>query len=203
MRSGAALIATQLLATSAYASPISEAVVSVFRDVCVSPASSEARLAAAEGHARDQHWKLVISERAPTPTPHADGLPDDSQLGMWEFDLGESKALLLVSILRPEPLDQRWTGCAILPEFQIDLDDLAQSVDRQFGPLAKRLSGRYTPHYATWVFADDEARGNCGREISVGQVDSHQRAIEFRDYAFPDDDRWQSARAIWTPCPKQ
>jgi hypothetical protein len=204
MRSGAALVAAQLLATSACASPFSEAAVSVLRDVCVSPASSEARLAAAEGRAKDEHWKLIRWARGPRPALHAKA--EDSQQGMWELDLSGSHVLLFVSVLSPEPPDQRWTLCAILPEFSIDLDDLVQSVDRQFGPLMKKYisSGdRYTAHYATWVFADEEARGNCGRAISVGQLDSRQRGIEFRDFVIPDGDRWQSARALLTPCPEQ
>src|SRR5882724_7786194 len=59
MRFGAALISAQMLASVASAETLPEKMASLLQDVCVSPASSEARMAAGEKAAATENWKVI------------------------------------------------------------------------------------------------------------------------------------------------
>jgi hypothetical protein len=204
MRLAAIFIALLFLEAGAWASPLSDEVVSVFKDVCVSPANSDERMAAAEKRAKDDNWTLLVSRPVPRPFMHNERATIDSLEAVWELNLREgSKARLAISILRPEPPGQRHTVCTLTPATDSDARDLASSVDRQFGSLVERdMSGRYKD-LMEWFFAEDKARGNCGKKISIVLNESHDhgqpKSIMFSDLAYPSEDEFMTEIA---QCPK-
>jgi hypothetical protein len=193
-----------MLATDAWANSLSDAVVLLFKDVCVSPAGSEERMAAAERRAKDEHWTLLKSQPAPRPFMHNEYGTIDSWGTIWELNLQEgSRARLSISILRPEPPGQRHTVCMVSPSIDSDASDLADSVDRQFGStLARDDSGRFKGE-KRWFFTEEKARGNCGKTASfcLNQFSDRgkPKALLFMDFAYPSDE----PIAELAQCPKR
>jgi hypothetical protein len=74
-------------------------------------------------------------------------------ISAWEFNLpGGSRARLYVSILRPEPPDFKYTVCLIQPDIDLDSDDLARSIEREFGSaVTKDMPGRFKDK-KSWFF---------------------------------------------------
>ena len=128
--------------------------------------------------------------------------PKNSFISVWKFNLrGGSQARLYVSILRPEPPDLKYTVCLIQADIDLDGDDLAQSIDRQFGsPVTKDISGRFKDLMG-WFLAGEKSMGNCGKEISLllHQLSEHgkPKTLMFTDFVFPSD----SPAAQSTKCP--
>jgi len=202
MRFGATIIAAQMLATVATAQTPSEKAVSILNEVCVAPTSSEERMTAGEKAAVKENWKQIFSEAVPIPFMHNENGAKKSFMSAWEFNLpGGSRARLYVSILRPEPPDFKYTVCGIQPEIDLDIDDLTQSIDRQFGSsVTKDIPGRFKDE-KRWFFTAEKSRGNCGKYI---WVPLHQlieqgkpKSLTFDDIVYPSD--WPVAKM--TRCP--
>ena len=192
MRFIATMISAQLLATVATAQTPSEKAVSILNEVCVAPTSSEERMAAGEKAALKENWKLIGSKATPIPFMHNENGEKLSLMSGWEFDLpGGSRARLVVSILRreTETPDFKYTVCGIHPAVDLDIDDLTQSIDRQFGlSVTKDISGRFKDE-KKWFFTAEKSRGNCGKEITIllHQLTEHGKPkdLMFTDVVYP------------------
>lgn len=202
MRFWATIVSAQMLATVATAQTPSEKAVSILNEVCVAPVSSEFRMAAGEKTAVKENWKFIRSEAAPAPFMHNENGVKNSFISAWEFNLpGGSRARLYVSILRPEPPDFKYTVCLIQPDIDLDSDDLAQSIEREFGSaVTKDVSGRFKDQ-KSWFFVAEKSRGNCGKEILflLHQLSDHgkPKTLIFTDFVYPSD----SPAAQSTRCP--
>ncbi|QIO31380.1 hypothetical protein [Bradyrhizobium sp. 1(2017)] len=198
----AIVISAQILATVANAQTLSEKAVSMLNEVCIAPSSSEGKVAAAERHAAKENWKLVRSEAAPMPFMHNENGVKNSFVTAWDFNLpGGSRAHLYISVLRPEPSDFRYTVCLIQPDIDLDSDDLARSIDRQFGSaVAEDMSGRFTDQ-KSWFFAAEKSKGNCGKQIYFSLNRSSNRGkpktLIFTDFVYPNDS--PIAKSTWCP----
>lgn len=204
MRLGATLITVQMLATVAHADTLSDAVVSVFDEVCVAPSSSGGRVTAAERRASERGWKLLRSEPAPMPMIHNENGPKNSHMSAWKLNFtAGAKANLFISALASEKPDLRHTVCIVQPTVMIEAKEMSKSIERQFG-------SRITPDMPTrfndpiWFLAEDRARGNCGKQISFSLNESHDRGkpkpLLFTDFAYPSDGHW-AALVQTTKCP--
>src|ERR1700753_3805510 len=110
MRLGVTLISAQMWVAVASAETLPDRVVSILKDICVTPTSSEEKMAAGEKNAVKGNWKLLRSEPAPMPMMHNENGVKNSFISAWEFDLPEgSQAQLYISVLRPEPSDFKYT----------------------------------------------------------------------------------------------
>jgi len=201
MRFTAALISTQLLASAVSAETLPDKVVSVLKDVCVTPTSSEAMLAAGEKLAAAENWKLVRSGPAPVPIMHNEKGEKVAFESVWELD----GLKLYVSILRPSIPGFRYDLCMVAPDADIDVDHLSQAIHRKFGS-ALTSDKRYRVRQS-WLFTDEKVRGNCGKQIyfprsSAGNA-VQSIALFFSNVAYPDDPQWDTARADFTRCPVQ
>ena len=204
MHFGTTLISAQMLATVACAATLSEVAVSVLKDVCVAPASPEGLMAAGEERAKEENWKLLKSGLGPMPFMHNENGVKNSYWSAWEFDVPQgAKARLSISILRPEQPGVRHTVCIVEPTIDIDGDDLAQSIDRQFGSLVTKDAGGSTDS-KSWSFTEEKSRGNCGKKIfllRVPSLDSSKlKALLFTDWAYPSDGPWAELAKL-TRCP--
>jgi hypothetical protein len=185
-----------ILATAASAQTPLEKVIAVFDRVCVAPASSEARVAAAIQHAGDEHWKLFRSEAAPMPMMHNENGQKNSFVRAWDFDLpGGASAKLYVSTLLTEQPDFKYTVCMIHPGIDLDSDDLNRSIERQFGSdIEPERPGRYVSQ-KIWYFVAEKSRGNCGKQVWLDR--GNPKFLAFTDFVFPKD--WGAARSYGCP----
>ena len=203
MRFIATMISAQLLATVATAQTPSEKAVSILNEVCVAPTSSEERMATAEKTALKDNWKLIGSKATPIPFLHNENGAKDSFMSAWDFNLpGGSRARLVVSVLRRETPDFKYTVCLIQPEDDLDIGDLTQSIDRQFGSsVTKDISRRFKDE-KKWFFTAEKSRGNCGKYIYVllHQLTEHgkPKSLLFTDMVYPSD---SPAAVEETRCP--
>jgi hypothetical protein len=202
MRFGAIIIAMLMPANVAMAQTPADKVVSVLNEVCVAPTSSEGKMAAGEAHAGREQWKLLRAEAAPAPLMRNENGVKNSYFSSWEFSLSEgSRAVLSISILRPEPPNFKYTVCVIRPDIDLDADDLVQSIDRQIGSVVtKDTSGRYKSQ-TSWFFVAEKARGNCGKEIVFTLNQSSNRGkpkfLAFTDFVYPGGSPMD--RSTWCP----
>jgi hypothetical protein len=200
MRLLATLISMQMWVAAASAETLPDKVVSLLKEVCVVPTSSEEKMAAGKRNAAKENWKLIRSEASSVMMPNGYGTKNSFE-SAWEFDLPEgSQTKLYISVLRPEPPDFRDTICVIQPAIDIDADELSRSIDRQFGSIAiKHTSERFRE----WLFTEEKLRGNCGKKISLLLNQSSDRAqpktLYFTDEVYPPD----SPMSQFTRCPNQ
>ena len=205
MRVGTALAAAQMLATVANAEALPERMVAVLDKVCVTPASSEAKMAAAESGAAMEHWKLIKAGPGPMPLLHNESGVGNSYQSAWKLDLpGASQANLFLSIIRPEQPGLRHTVCVIQPDVDVDREEFVRSIDRQWGArLSKDISSRFKDQ-ESWFFADERSKGNCGKQLTVFLHQTSERGkpktLMFTDFAYPDDGQW-TGLAKATLCP--
>ena len=203
MRFAITLMSTQILASVASAATLSDKIVATLKEVCVAATSSEAMMAAGERKAAAENWKLLRSGPAPMPFMHNENGPKHSFESAWDLGAGAS---LYVSILRPEQPGVKYDICLVQPAADVDGDDLARAVDRQFGPtLTKDTSGRFKDQ-VSWFFAEEKAKGNCGKQVLFSLNQSSNRgqpkALAFTDFAYPNDRQWD-VMAKSTHCPNQ
>jgi hypothetical protein len=204
MRLSATLISAQMWVAVASAETLPDKVVSLLKDVCVAPTSSEEKIAAGEKTAVKENWKLFRSGPAPMPFMHNENGVKNSFYSIWEFDLPEgSQGQLYISVLRPEPSDFRYTLCLIQPATDMDAEDLSRSIDNQFGSIVtKDTSGRFRDQ-KDWFFTEEKSRGNCGKRIFLSLHQTSDRGkpktLAFTDFVYPTD----SPMAKSTRCPNQ
>jgi len=204
MRLWVTLISAQMWVAVASAETLPDRVVSLLKDICVAPISSEEKMAAGEKSAAKENWKLLRSEPAPMPMMRNENGTKNSFVSAWEFDLPEgSQAQLYISVLRPEPPDFRYTVCIIQPATDVDADDISRSIDRQFGSIvAKDTSGRFRDQ-KDWFFTEEKSRGNCGKRIFLPLNQTSNRGkpktLAFTDFVYPTD----TPAAKSTRCPNQ
>jgi hypothetical protein len=204
MRLWVTLVSAQMWVAVASAEALPDKVVSILRDVCVAPTSSEEKMAAGEKNAVKENWKLLRSEPSPMPFTHNETGAKNSFMSAWEFDLPEgSQGQLYISVLRPEPPGFRYTVCLIQPAIDMDAEDISRSIDRQFGSIVtKDTSGRFR-YQKDWFFTEEKSRGNCGKRISLPLNQSSDRGkpktLMFTDAVYPGD----SPAAKSTRCPNQ
>lgn len=188
----------------ASAETLPDRVVSLLKDICVAPISSEDKMAAGEKTAVKENWKLFRSEPAPMPMMHNENGVKNSFISAWEFELPEgSQGQLYISVLRPEPSDFRYTVCIIQPAIDVDAEDISRSIDRQFGSIVtKDTSGRFTDQ-KDWFFSEEKSRGNCGKRIFLPLNQTSDRGkpktLAFTDFVYPTN--WPMAKS--TQCPNQ
>ena len=160
-------------------------------------------MAAGEKMALRENWKLIGSQATPIPFMHNENGPKDSFMSAWEFNLpGGSPARLYVSVLRRETPDFKFTACLVQPTVDIGIDDLTQSIDRQFGSsVTKDISGRFKDA-KKWFFTAEKSRGNCGKEIVIflHQLSEHGKPkdLMFSDIVYPSG---SPAAVELTRCP--
>lgn len=204
MRLWATIISAQMWVAVASAETLPDKVVSILKDICVAPTSSEEKMAAGEKNAVKENWKLFRSGPAPMLFMHNENGAKNSLERAWEFDLPEgSQAQLYISVLRPEPPDFRYTVCLIQPAIDMDAEDVSGSIDRQFGSIVtKDTSGRFRDQ-KDWFFTEEKSRGNCGKQIflSLNQASNRgkPKTLIFTDFVYPAD----SPMAKSTRCPNQ
>lgn len=204
MRFWATLISAQMWVAVASAETLPDKVVSILKDVCVAPISSEEKMTAGEKMAVKENWKLLRSEPAPMPFMHNENGVKNSFVSAWEFDLPEgSQAHLYISVLRPEPSDFRYTLCGIQPTTDMDAEDVSRSIDRQFGSIVTNdTSGRFRDQ-KDWFFTEEKSRGNCGKRIFLPLNQTSDRGkpktLAFTDFVYPSG----SPLANSTRCPNQ
>ncbi|HEV7410852.1 MAG TPA: hypothetical protein VGO01_20390 [Bradyrhizobium sp.] len=207
MRLWATLISAQMWVAVASAETLPDKVVSTLKDICVSPTSSEEKMAAGEKNTVKENWKLFRSGPAPMLLQHNENGVKDSFENIWEFDLPEGqRAHLYIAALRPEPPDRKYTVCLIQPAIDMDADDLSRSIDRQFGStVIKDTSGRFRGQ-RSWFFTEEKSKGNCGKQIyfSLNQFSNNgqPKTLVFTDFVYPSDKKWD-AMANPTRCPNQ
>jgi hypothetical protein len=195
MRFGAALISAQMLASVASAETLPEKMASLLQDVCVSPASSEARMAAGEKAAATENWKVIRSGPAPIVMMHNENGAKIAFENFWDLD----GLKFYVSIVRPEMPGFRYDVCMVHSD-GIDEDDLTQAIDHKFGSAV--TSDKRYRNQRGWFFADEKARGNCGKRIYLSRsIPSETPALVFQDIVFPNEPA--SAKASFTGCPIQ
>jgi hypothetical protein len=188
----------------ASAETLPDRAVSLLKDVCVAPTSSEEKMAAGEKIAVKENWKLFRSGPAPMLLQHNENGVRDSFENIWEFDLPEGQqAHFYISVLRPEPPDRKYTVCLIQPAIDMDAEDISRSIDRQLGSIVtKDTSGRFK-NQMDWFFTEEKSRGNCGKEIylSLNQSSNYgkPKTLIFTDFIFSGD----SPAAKSTRCPNQ
>jgi hypothetical protein len=203
MRFAAALISTQMLVSAVSAETLPEKLVSILKDVCVAPKSPEAMMAVAERAAATENWTLIRSGPAPMSMMQDGSGAKSSYESRWQVDLPEgAQVSIYISILRPEQPGVKYDICIVAPDKDVDGDDLALAIDRQFGPtLTKDTSGRFRDD-RRWFFAEEKAKRNCGKHISFSLNQSHDRgkpkALAFVDFAFLDE--WHLAAQSFTRC---
>jgi len=198
------LISAQMWVAFASAETLPDKVVSLLKDICVTPTSSEEKIAAGEKNAAKENWKLLRSEPAPMPFMHNENGVKNSFMTAWEFDLPEgSQGQLYISVLRPEPSDFRYTLCLIQPAVDVDAEDVSRSIDRQFGSIVtKDTSGRFR-YQKDWFFTEEKSRGNCGKRIflplNLVNDRGKPKTLMFTDFVYPTD----SPMTESTQCPKK
>jgi hypothetical protein len=204
MRLWATLISAQIWVAVASAETLPDKVVSLLKDICVAPTSSEEKMTAGEKNAVQGNWKLLRSEPAPMPMMHNENGVKNSFMSAWEFHLPEgSQGQLYISVLRPEPPDFSYTVCLVQPAIDVDAEDISRSIDRQFGSIVtKDTSGRFR-NQMDWFFTEEKSSGNCGKKISLSlnQSSNHgqPKALYFTDFVYPSD----TPAAKSTRCPNQ
>jgi hypothetical protein len=204
MRLSATLISAQMWVAVASAETLPDKVVSLLKDICVAPTSSEEKMATGEKTAVKENWKLFRSGPAPMPFMHNENGVKNSFYSIWEFDLPEgSQGQLYISVLRPEPSDFRYTLCLVQPAIDMDAEDISRSIDRQFGSIVtKDASGRFRDQ-KDWFFTEEKSRGNCGKRIFLPLNQTSDRGkpktLAFTDFVYPTD----SPMAKSTQCPNQ
>jgi hypothetical protein len=204
MRLWATLISAQMWVAVASFETLPDNVVSILKDVCVAPTSSEEKMAAGEKNAVKKNWKLLRSEPAPMPIMHNENGAKNSFISAWEFDLPEGQqAHLYISVLRPEPPDFRYTVCLVQPAIDMDAEDVSRSIDRQFGSIVTKDASARFRDQKEWFFTEERSRGNCGKQISLSLNQSSNRGkpktLSFTDFVYPAD----SPLAKSTRCPNQ
>ncbi|HEY7384747.1 MAG TPA: hypothetical protein VH743_13850 [Beijerinckiaceae bacterium] len=189
------LAALILLSTSATASAelLSDHVVGLFKDVCVSPATPPEMMSSGEKAAAALGWKLVQSGPAPIPALHNENGPELAHVSGWAADLpGAPGSHVFISILGPELPDLKYSFCMIRPSADFRREDLVSAVELQMGSLLSRLelkrdaredrprdgtsAGRVPapafvrqPNGAwdeVWVFKDELKHGLCGKKAT-------------------------------------
>lgn len=205
LASNVAMLAVFASVSAVSAETLAGRVVTLLNDVCVKPANPEAMVAAGDRLAAAEGWKVVQSGATPMPMLHHENGAKVSYTKTWDIGLSEGARLHLgVSILRPEMPGVKYSLCAAQPSVDIDRDSLRHAIDGQFGSIVtKDMSGRFTAS-ESWFFAEEKARGNCGKQITVllNQISSRgkPKALIFTDFAFPNNGEWSGILSS-TKCP--
>ena len=198
MRLVAVLLSTQALlaAVSAVcAEPLTDRMVELLDQVCVTPTTPEGMIDAGNNAAAAEGWKLIGATPAPLPFLHNENGAKNSFLSVWELSLThDSDANLAVSIVRPEQSGLKYSVCMIYPKTGVTSDDMARSMSRQFGPrVTKDVSGKARSD--AWHITEEKTRGNCGRRIMLlGTTASthNPQTLMFIDVAFPEGGDWKA-----------
>src|SRR4051794_39998771 len=105
MRMLATLLCVQVLVcvnSVAGAEPPATELITLLKDLCVSPSEPEAMIGAGEQRAAASGWRLIKSGPMPLPMMHNENGPPMSFGNGWELDLSEGvHAQLMMSIVRP------------------------------------------------------------------------------------------------------
>jgi hypothetical protein len=165
MRFWSALLSGLMLVSVASAMTLPKQIVSIVKEVCAAPISSEAMLMAGEKMAAAENWKLLRSEPVPIPFMHNENGEKRSFLSAWEFGLVDgSQATLAISIVRPElPEIKKYNFCGVQLAIDIDGDELAQTVNRRLGSILTREARDPFVNQMRWFFTEEMAKGNCGK----------------------------------------
>jgi hypothetical protein len=184
-------------ALAAFADPLGDRAVALFKEVCVAPVTPEGLIEAGNKAAAAEGWKLLMAAPTPLPFMHNENGPKISFTSMWDLALWEaSRATLVVSIIRPELPGVKYSICFVQPNVDVLRGSLAQSVEQQFGSIiVKDTSGRFRDSQI-WFISEEKARGNCGRTITIMHDESNSinnpRTLMFMDLAAPNDGNWNA-----------
>ena len=197
MRFTALIIAAHALlapTAGAHAEALTDRMVQLIEDVCIAPATAEAivetgnRLAAAHG------WTLRAAEPAPLPIMHNENGPKITFTSAWELAWPEGRrAGLFVSIIRPEMAGVKHSLCIVDVDTDLTGGSLERSVEQRLGARVIRDTSRRFHNTETWLFTDEKARGNCGRQITILYKEMNKdkpQTLMFLDMAFPNDGNW-------------
>jgi hypothetical protein len=188
----AALMVLPAFATAS-AEPLTDHVVGVFKDVCISPATPAEMMSAGERTAAASGWKLVRSGPAPIPMLHNENGPELALISGWVADFpGAPGSHVGISILGPELPDVKYSACMIQPSVDLKREDLVGAIELQLGSLLTRLedktktrgdrarsgtsAGRVpAPSFAretgeVWVFNDELKDGWCGKKVTSSRT---------------------------------
>lgn len=178
--------------SAVHAESVQEAVVGLFKEVCLDPISPEEMLAVAQNTASARGWRLIKLERASIPMMHQENGPPISFFIAWEFDLpNASNVRLMASVVGPEVPDFRFNICGLLvPISQFQLE-ISNQLDTRIGSALSRKTG------SRWVFSRPNVDSqDCRETVSVSDLDwmePKSTALQFQDLSRLIEGKWRAA----------
>ena len=178
------------IAGTARAEVVADRLVQVLNDACVSPTTPEGMIDAGNRIAAAEGWELLRAEPAPMPMLHNYDGPKVSFASAWGLTLPDgSRAMVSMSILRPEQPGVRHSLCGIALAVEIEPEILARALEQRLGALIVRDARRWSGS-RQWFFAEERRRGNCGRKIAL--FENNKPSLMYIDGAYPNDGRWNA-----------
>lgn len=200
------LIALALLASLfsvVRAESVQEAVVTLFREVCVAPATPDSMLDAGERAASERKWKLDTGKSGRMPFMLM-GQVDPSGAPLWVVNIwtgalaSAEEASLSVWIVGPENPDVVHSLCSV----DVSGEHVASTVGELEAQLRGELLRTRAPGQPEWFISrDGKTIESCGKTISISSYAPHTTtSLTFLDIKFPDTEKWRMLAAGFQRC---